>query len=69
MYMWAIQILKRGICKTPCKPIRNLAKIQMSPKHVLLPLFGEEEYQTPSQQRCEIWPKRQENLSLSEMVL
>ena len=31
-YMWAVQILKRGIGKTWCKPMRNLAKIQMSPK-------------------------------------
>ena len=30
--MWAVQILKRGIGKTRCKPMRNLAKIQMSPK-------------------------------------
>ena len=33
--MWAVQLLKRGIYKTPCKPLRNLAKIQMSSKHVL----------------------------------
>ena len=33
--MWTIQILKRGIGKTRCKPMRNLAKIQISPKHVL----------------------------------
>ena len=37
--MWAVQMLKRGICKTPCKPMRNLAKIKMSPKHVLPPLW------------------------------
>ena len=38
--MWAFQILKRGIIdKTRCKPMKNLAKIQMSPKHVLPPCF------------------------------
>ena len=31
------EILKRGIGKTRCKPMRNLAKIQMSPKHGLPP--------------------------------
>ena len=35
--MWAIQILKRGICRTPCKPMRNLAKILMLSKHALHP--------------------------------
>ena len=38
--MWAVQILKRGIGKTQRKPIRNLAKIQMSLKHFLPPLAG-----------------------------
>ena len=35
--MWAVQILKRGIGKTRCKPMRNLAKIQMSQKHFRSP--------------------------------
>ena len=30
-----LNLLKRGIDKTLCKSTRNLAKIQMSPKHVL----------------------------------
>ena len=36
--MWAVPILKRGIGKTQCKPMRNLGKIQMSPKHFRPPL-------------------------------
>ena len=36
--MRAVQTLKRGIDKTRCKLMRNLAKIQMSPKDVLPPL-------------------------------
>ena len=35
--MWVVQILKRGIDKTRCKPVKNFAKIQMSQKHVLPP--------------------------------
>ena len=37
--MWVVQILKRGIDKTRCKPMRNLAKIQISPKHVHTPCW------------------------------